>query len=676
MVCLPIAAAVAAALLGVSTGTLWWRTSAWLALALVGQAGTLQWIDAGARIHYQHYRPLSQIVQDHPATAAFFVVQALLAAHGCWLRREGIRSCLRRLMPGWRLAGATAIVFGAGAAVSREIPFFAFEAILAAAVQGVHLATIILAACSLPPGAVGTLNRLLDRWLGPASDQAEPGGLDRFAVSAAIGVTLAAAALSHFVYERHPHIADEVSYLYQARYFATGRVAMDAPPTPAAFNVDLMTYERDRWYSPFPPGWPAALAVGVIVGAPWLVNPVLAGIGILLAYLFFRELLSRRDARLSVLLLCCSPWHVFMAMSFMSHTFTHACGIAAALGVARSRRTGSALWPLASGIATGVVGLIRPLDGGLLGACVGLWAIGAGGKRLRIPALAALGVGVAATGAMSLPYNRALTGKASLAPVMDYFNRYYGPGVNDLGFGPNRGVGWALDPYPGHSPLESLINANLNAFSINVELFGWGCGSLALAALLVFSRRPRTVDCLMLAVIFLTASGLSFYWFSGGPDFGARYWYLMLAPLVVLTVRGAGRVDQELDQQGARATATVLCLCAAALCVYFPWRAADKYHRYLRMRPDVRELAEQRHFGKSLVFIRGARHPDYASAAIYNPLDLRSGATVYAWDRNAEVRSQALRVYPDRPVWVIEGPSLTNAGYRIVAGPLPPGTLR
>ena len=29
-----------------------------------------------------------------------------------------------------------------------------------------------------------------------------------------------------------------------------------------------------------------------------------------------------------------------------------------------------------------------------------------------------------------------------------------------------------------------------------------------------------------------------FYWYSGGPDFGARYWYLILVPLVVLSVRG------------------------------------------------------------------------------------------------------------------------------------------
>jgi hypothetical protein len=67
-------------------------------------------------------------------------------------------------------------------------------------------------------------------------------------------------------------------------------LSMPAPPVPAAFEVDLMEYEPDRWYSPVPPGWPFALAAGMRLGVPWLVNPVLAGVNVLLTYLLLSHI--------------------------------------------------------------------------------------------------------------------------------------------------------------------------------------------------------------------------------------------------------------------------------------------------------------------------------------------------------------------------------------------------
>jgi hypothetical protein len=62
--------------------------------------------------------------------------------------------------------------------------------------------------------------------------------------------------------------------------------------------------------------------------------------------------------------------------------------------------------------------------------------------------------------------------------------------------------------------------------------------------------------------------------------------------------------------------------------------------------------------------------PDYMSASPYNPVDLRADAPVFAWDASAEVRRRVLEAYRDRPVWVVDGPSQTGQGYRVVAGPL------
>ena len=78
------------------------------------------------------------------------------------------------------------------------------------------------------------------------------------------------------------------------------------------------------------------------------------------------------------------------------------------------------------------------------------------------------------------------------------------------------------------------------------------------------------------------------------------------------------------------------CLCLMSLVTFVPWRAVDKYHQFRGMRSDVRDLANEHAFGESVVLVRGQRHPDYASAAVYNPVDLAAPETIYAWDRGPD----------------------------------------
>jgi len=143
-------------------------------------------------------------------------------------------------------------------------------------------------------------------------------------------------------------------------------------------------------------------------------------------------------------------------------------------------------------------------------------------------------------------------------------------------------------------------------------------------------------------------------------------------PLVALTVRGIEFLETTFKDanQSARVMVAVLSLSLLALINFFPWRAIDKYYHYLGMRPDIRYLEKKHHFGKSIVLIRGRAHPDYASAWTYNPLDPQADVPVYAWDQNPEIRIQVLNAYPDRPVWILNGPSITHRGFEVVAGPL------
>jgi hypothetical protein len=636
----------------------------WVFLAAAATVARLALTVAGPTVSYQHLLPVGRWFDPANTPASLtLLVQALSVA---WALRRRVAGIIRTLGPGAIALVAVGLGLTA-AALSRNPVHYVEESVVASGLAVLMAANAALAAWSIRPE--------------PAPFGAGAGkGDDRFRWGLAAGVTLTCAVLALWPYERHPHVPDEVVYLFHARYLAHGLLAVPAPPVRAGFDVDLFYYTADRMFSPTPPGWPLLLAAGAWLGVPWLVNPVLAGCNILLTGRLLDRWYPRETSRLALLLLATSPWHLFLGMSFMTHTSTLTFGLLGATALQRGLEGGRA-WPVAlAGAMTGVVSWIRPLDGLEAAMILGLWLLAAsnGVRRLRLAAM--FGLGTVVAGLAVLPYNAYLTGSPTKFPIMLYTDAAYGPGTNAMGFGPNRGLGWpGLDPLPGHGLPDVFINAALNLFQINTELLGWATGSL-LPILLwaLYCRRTRTDYGMVLAIV--VVAGLhSFYWFSGGPDFGARYWFLLIVPACALAARGLTGLAERLASAGVRdarprMTAAALLLVGLNLVGFIPWRAADKYYHYRGMRADIRRLAVARQFGQSLVLIKGKRHPDYASAAAYNPVTLSGSGPIYAWDRNTDVRRAVVSAFPDRPVWIVAGPSLTNDGYQVIAGPLPPGT--
>ncbi len=673
---------VAGGLFALGLGVRWGAVESgwWAALSAIGFGALLPLIDAGTIVHYQHLRSPAAFPAMVPAwVLVLLALQGVAVLWGLGARRKLLGDWLRGALRPWQLVLLLLLVVLFSATVSREVPAYAVEVVVAGAFHLLALANVLLAAATLPTTVATRLSTWSDALLGPPADPAQPadGGLDRFAWLTALAVTLVTACLAVVVYQRHPHLQDEVVYLYQARYFARGQLAMANPPVPEAFGLYLMDVGRTGWYAVTQPGWGAILALGAAVGAGWLVNPVLSGLTVLAGYLLLLHLFDRRTARLATLLYALSPWQLFLGMSYMNHTATLLCALLAALGVVWTRRTGHAGWAWLGGLALGMVFLLRQLDAMAIAVPLGLWSLGLGGKRIPLLGTAGLVLGSMLVSAAVFPYNAYFTGTPRTFPIMAYNDSLYGKGANDYGFGPNRGMGWPLDPFPGHGHRDAIINANLNATAIDVELSGWAIGSLAPLFLFGLAGRWTRGDRLLLVIAGTVFGAYYLNYFSGGPDFGGRYWYLMIVPLVAYAARGldtlARRSTREPALAADRRGRTLLLtgvLCLGALTAFVPWRGFDKYHDYLGMNAGIPRLAREHQFGRSLVLVRGREMPDYASAAIYNPLDLTADAPIYAFEKTAELRARLLAAYPDRPVWVLEGPSLAGGNYRVLAGPL------
>jgi 4-amino-4-deoxy-L-arabinose transferase-like glycosyltransferase len=649
----------------------------WLTLLLVAHAAALQLIRAGGSVGYQHFvSPASLLVSPNTPWTAIVALQ--IAAVAVALPRA-LRLLMAKLSAppaGWRIVLVLGIVFAAGAAASRDLVFFAAELGLAFVVQLAAIANALILMMALPDGAADRAAARLDRFSGSGDDSLPAfWRVDRFVLLAAFWAVAVTALLGFFVYQWHPHVPDEVVYLLHAKYLAAGRLDLALPPVAEAFSVDLMTYEPARWYSPVPPGWPFVLAVGTWLGVTWLVNPLLSGLCVVACHLFVRDTFDERTARITTVLLCTSPWFMFLGMSLMTHQLTLAAALVAAVAAARLRRDGSLAFGLVSGACIGLLALIRPLEGFIVALLLGFHVLLSGRLRARILPVSVMAAASIATAALTLPYNAYFTGDPTYFPIMAYTDALYGAGSNALGFGPDRGLPFgALDPFPGHGLADATINSVLNAFQINVELLGWMTGSLVLIGVLLVSRSMRRQDLWMLLTILVVAGAHAFYWFSGGPDFGARYWYLVLVPCLVLVARGidvlAGAFRDPRDR--ARPLIATLALCLGAVVVVLPWRSADKYFHYRGMRPGVRESLGANDIGRDLGFIRGVRMPDYMSAVPYGALLPGDDAPVIAWERDAALSDSVRAAWPDRAVWVIDGPSLTGGGYRIVSGPTPP----
>ncbi len=383
------------------------------------------------------------------------------------------------------------------------------------------------------------LTRRLSRWAvrynGPR--RAAPIIAVAAIVTAAI---LTGAIAATYLYQRVPNVQDATAQLFQAKTLALGRIYAPAPRVPSFFVDAYVLIEHGHWFSKYPPGWPLLLAVGVIAGAPWLVNPVLTGLGIFLMFLIGRELYGFRIGLLAAGLMLSSPFVIIVSGSYLSEQATWVFLGAAAYLILRWRRSagvGVRLLAVPSirtcqllamaGILTAFGFMTRQLD---TIAFIFPFAL----ILLRRPlAFVCFSLGGLPVAGLYLLYNSALMGNF-LGNAYTASNRF-----DRLGFGPY--VGGAKGSYGGDFTLaRGLWNVASDLQHLQVSLLGWPyLLALGVASIPFLAGRARKADWLLAAAAACIVLSYVFYFFDAIlSETFPRYWYLTIPCLALLVARG------------------------------------------------------------------------------------------------------------------------------------------
>lgn len=166
------------------------------------------------------------------------------------------------------------------------------------------------------------------------------------------------------VFERLPHLEDEFTYLYQARIFAGGQIAVAQPqPRQAYWQPFVVDHsETGLRTGKYTPGWPLLLALGVSMGYMFVVNALFSAVTVALVYRLGAELWSADAGLIAALLVTFSPAAVLLNASLMGHTAALCYATLFIYAYWRIETGRHPLrWGLGAGGALGMLAMTRPL---------------------------------------------------------------------------------------------------------------------------------------------------------------------------------------------------------------------------------------------------------------------------------------------------------------------------
>ncbi len=424
-----------------------------------------------------------------------------------------------------------------------------------------------------------------------------------FALALGAFTVIAVVIVQWIAHRRLPSTADEIAQLWHAKILASGALALPPDANPEFFAIDNIV-DVGRWYSQYPIGGPATLVPGVLIGAPWVIHPLLAGATVMLTYQFVRRAFGELQARGVALVLAQSQNLLLMSGTYLNHVPTLFLAAVVMAALAEWERADSTkfrvAWAVGVGMALGLIATVRPLDAIAVAAAAGafqLYVIGA--RPVRWIELAVQGVaGVVGT----LPLLISNAGMTGSPWTFGY----------DAAWGAGHRIGFHADPTGEvHDFARGVAYAARYVSELNFATVGWPVPLLAIVVIgLLLMRRTSRWDALLLGLVGAQVVAYALYW-GLGEFLGPRFLYTAIPAIVILAVRAPFLAAEAMGPVAGR-----MGFALIALSVLVTWVAphpatargfvAQMTQIRRGFRLDVADVVRKAEIHNAVVFIREA----------------------------------------------------------------------
>jgi hypothetical protein len=358
---------------------------------------------------------------------------------------------------------------------------------------------------------------------------------DRLALLLSLLAVLATYIVTVTVFEAVPHLEDEFAFVWQAEVLASGRITIPSPDHHRSFLIPFVVDHEGQRFGKYPLGWPAVLALGVLVGARALVNPILAGIGVWLTYSLGKHVFGPLVGLVAAVLTITSPFFLINSGSLLSHPLglVLSAGFVLSWLKAFGDRASPRRWSLTilAALLLSALILARPFTAAAVafplaihGAIIFLYnPSGSDQRRQTRFHLLGFGIIVIALGSLHFLWQYIVTGDPFLNPYTLWWS------YDKVGFGPD--VGRAEG---GHNLRLALINTRHSLQSGERDIFGWGRYSWIFlpVGILVILRKWKAW---LVASIFPSLVLFHLAYWVGSALFGPRYYYEGLYSITLLS---------------------------------------------------------------------------------------------------------------------------------------------
>jgi hypothetical protein len=344
-------------------------------------------------------------------------------------------------------------------------------------------------------------------------------------------------AYVHFYLRGGPRVIDATSYFLEAKGLAIRTFTFFVASPSASFRGRFLLADGNLLGVIFPPGYPLVLALGVKLGAPMLVGPLL---GAALVFVTYRLALalgqSAKVAMLAAALSVLSAALRYHTADTMSHGLTTLLGCTA-LWLALEPRIRRA--SLLAGLCVGLAVATRPVSG----AVTLLLVLLAAPRSVRTWTWLALGM-LPGIGLLLLQ-QRALTGSYFGSTQLAYYAASDAPaGCFRYGFGAGIGCRYEHGDYvtrflpDGFGAAHALRNLGVHLWLFLTD--ATNAVPLTLLALVALVRHRRTPLWLLGVGIALQALAYVPFYFDGNyPGGGARFLCEAIPLAQILVARAA-----------------------------------------------------------------------------------------------------------------------------------------